>query len=175
MYHDNRWDGIFSRILYDLETGGIRKENDFFFNFTISTNTTARSDCYHKLKNWIPWNPNQHFYDYMRTLASYKYSICPVGNGLDTYRMWESLYLRVIPILLKNKFSDYWCDKIPCVILNDWNELIDIINDMDKLNKFLEFQWDDECNRKMKHWNFTYYQRIMYEDLMACGGNVGNV
>jgi hypothetical protein len=29
----------------------------------------------------------------------YKYVICPRGNGIDTHRVWEALYLGVVPVV----------------------------------------------------------------------------
>ena len=50
--------------------------------------------------------------------------ICPEGNGIDTHRMWEALYLRTIPIIKKNKISNYIKKaKIPVLILNKWSDL----------------------------------------------------
>ena len=38
---------------------------------------------------------------YRRILLNYMFVICPEGNGIDTHRMWEALYLRTIPIIKK--------------------------------------------------------------------------
>jgi len=37
--------------------------------------------------------------DYIRELSTHKYSACPRGNGLDTHRVWESLFVGSIPIV----------------------------------------------------------------------------
>ena len=41
---------------------------------------------------------------YRRILLNYMFVICPEGNGIDTHRMWEALYLRTIPIIKKYDF-----------------------------------------------------------------------
>lgn len=50
---------------------------------------------------------------------------CPVGNGKDTHRVWETLYLDAIPIMLKEdniaSESDW-----PIFMINDWAELVNI-------------------------------------------------
>ena len=61
---------------------------------------------------------------YRRILQNYMFVICPEGNGIDTHRMWEALYLRTIPIIKKNKISNYIKKaKIPVLILNKWSDL----------------------------------------------------
>jgi hypothetical protein len=40
--------------------------------------------------------------EYWMKLASYKYVISPPGNSVDCHRIWESLYLKTIPICLKS-------------------------------------------------------------------------
>jgi hypothetical protein len=49
---------------------------------------------------------------------------CPRGNGLDTHRFWESLYLGALPVLLKRDLLpglEYW----PHITVQDWEEILD--------------------------------------------------
>ena len=81
--------------------------------------------------------------DYFNYLATFNFGICPEGNGIDSHRLWECFYLKVIPIVLNNPFIEKVKNKynLPMIILNDWNELKDIkleYNDFD--NSILDFQ-----------------------------------
>ena len=60
---------------------------------------------------------------------------CPEGNGIDTHRLWEALYLRTIPIVEKNKISDFFIKaKLPVMILNKWSDLSKLNeNDLQKI------------------------------------------
>ena len=61
--------------------------------------------------------------------------ICPEGNGIDTHRMWEALYLRTIPIIKKNMISNFIKKaQIPVLIINKWSDLSKF--DEKKLQKF---------------------------------------
>jgi hypothetical protein len=54
-------------------------------------------------------------------MAEYTYCICPNGNGVDTHRMWEALYLNVVPILLENEFSkNIRTMGYPCILVESW-------------------------------------------------------
>lgn len=45
------------------------------------------------------------FSDYLKELSQYRFCLCVRGNGLDTHRFFESLYLGVIPVILNNKHT----------------------------------------------------------------------
>lgn len=102
----------------------VNKPNIIYFNFNISTNSTKRKLCYDIItsKN-IPNIPNTDYLNYLTILASYKFAICPEGNGLDTHRFWECLYLKVIPICLKNHITEYYSKNFPIVLLDEWNDI----------------------------------------------------
>ena len=112
----------------------VNKPNSIYFNFNITTNTLKRKKCYDVItsKN-IPNLPNTDYLNYLTILSSYKFAICPEGNGLDTHRFWECLYLKVIPICLKNHITEYYSKNFPIVLLDDWNELN--IEKMDEIFK----------------------------------------
>lgn len=40
---------------------------------------------------------------YLITLSGYSHALCPRGNGLDTHRFWEAVYLGVTPIVVDNE------------------------------------------------------------------------
>lgn len=45
------------------------------------------------------------FKEYLKELASHNFCLCIRGNGIDTHRFWESLYLGVIPVIINNKYT----------------------------------------------------------------------
>ena len=83
----------------------IKKNPRILFGFNITNQ--KRIEIKKKLKKidiadeTIGWNS----YFYRRILLRYMYVVCPEGNGIDTHRLWEALYLRTIPIMQKNKIS----------------------------------------------------------------------
>jgi hypothetical protein len=42
---------------------------------------------------------------YVKTLESFRYNLCPRGNGRDTHRVWESLYRGTIPVMIEDQWS----------------------------------------------------------------------
>jgi hypothetical protein len=49
--------------------------------------------------NGIPMSPKKPYIDYLREIGQSIFTICPMGNGVDSHRVWESLYLGSIPIV----------------------------------------------------------------------------
>ena len=108
---------IFHKIRLD---NNIKKDKLIYFFFSLTTHF-SRQECYEKLKNKLEWNRSLSKEEYFIELKRHKYAICPRGNGLDTHRIWECLYLNVIPIMLKRDFIGI--EHLPIIYLNDWSEL----------------------------------------------------
>lgn len=49
---------------------------------------------------------------------------CPRGNGVDTHRFWESLYLGALPVLLKRDSLPGML-KWPHILVNSWDEVVE--------------------------------------------------
>jgi hypothetical protein len=103
------------------------KTQYIYFNFGIHTNQTKRSPCYETLKNDLEWlqpiDPVNNLY----RLKEYRFCICPEGNGVDTHRLWECLYLKVVPIVINTPFTQMLTKyNIPLVVLNEWSDILNI-------------------------------------------------
>jgi len=48
---------------------------------------------------------------------------CPAGNGLDTHRVWEAIYLGAVPVILESEFCGdaTW----PVIVVKNWSELLE--------------------------------------------------
>ena len=70
----------------------------------------------------------------MEDLASSKFVISPRGNGLDTHRIWEALYVGSFPVVKTSSLDPLYAD-LPIVIVQDWTDVTE-----EFLNqKYLEF------------------------------------
>ena len=80
------------------------------------------------------------FRDYLLDLKSHKYSLCPQGNGYDTHRFWESLYMKTIPIVKRTVMTEFWENFFPIILIDDWNDI-----DLEKLKENYEDlnKWDN--------------------------------
>ena len=99
------------------------KQYDVFFNFSLHTNASARNLCYTALlSKGLSFTPTLPLQTYVNVLASHKYVICPPGNGVDCHRIWETLMVGGIPILLRSVFTEIIAEEIPCILLDSWND-----------------------------------------------------
>ena len=102
----------------------VDKTKEIYFNFNISTNVAKRTECFNAIKPLgITWSNNLPYKEYLMELKRHKFAICPDGNGIDTHRFWECLYMNVIPICKKNILAEYYGKFFPIVLLNEWEEL----------------------------------------------------
>jgi hypothetical protein len=50
--------------------------------------------------------------------------VCPPGNGEDTHRLWETLYVGSIPIVKKSINTLFYSD-LPICYVDNWEQLAD--------------------------------------------------
>ena len=114
------------------------KNKNVYFNFNIGTNHLKRQDCYDKLINKLPWLDNVNQSENLRRLVDYKFCICPEGNGADTHRLYEALYLNIVPIVTRYDFIDVLQKyNVPLVVLDKWEDFDETkLHYEDYVNKF---------------------------------------
>ena len=111
-------------ILNKIINENIEKSNLIYFNFKINTNKKIREHCYNIVsKTNIKWYPTTDYKNYLKILKCHKFAICPQGNGIDTHRMWECFYLKVIPICIKCHLTEFYANYFPILLLEKWEDL----------------------------------------------------
>tara|TARA_R110000824_G_C15194056_1_gene675061 strand:- start:554 stop:1369 length:816 start_codon:yes stop_codon:yes gene_type:complete len=66
---------------------------------------------------------------FVENLRRYAFCICPRGNGIDTHRMWEALYMRCIPIVQNFQAHNFnidihnKCAPLPILYVDNWREI----------------------------------------------------
>jgi len=116
-----QWPHGNQQAVWEILNENIPKTKEIFFNFSMTI--PLRERCKEELVPFLEWVPTTDYITYLRTLAQYKYCICIEGNGLDTHRFWECLYLKVIPICVKNEWTNVTKDIFPMILLESWVEL----------------------------------------------------
>jgi hypothetical protein len=100
------------------------KNRLMYANFNVNTNYKQRSYCLKFVPNQFVEN-NVPFQTYLTHTAQSYFSICPLGNGIDSHRIWESLYLKTIPVTERTYNIEYLKSKLnlPIILVDDWSEL----------------------------------------------------
>ncbi len=133
------------------------KEYLLYMNFNIhSGRISERSDAvsYFSKFDWVKYQDNIPEIEYYESLKNSKYSVCPIGAGLDTHRFYESIYFDTIPIIKRNGLSDLH-SKFPCVIVDDWNEInYEFLNNEydNLLKKLIDWKLNNQDWIKIEYW-----------------------
>lgn len=129
-----------------------KKAKSIYFFFEINTNKVKRTSCYNSIIKKLEFLNKISPYENFKRLSEYEYCICPEGNGVDTHRFWEALYLKCVPIVINSPFINIIKKNtnLPMIILNSWDELD--INNLQDYNTF-----DFTNNESNKYLNLDYY------------------
>jgi hypothetical protein len=123
-----------------------------YINHRIQTNFEKRVWIYEHFRDNV-WctidEPNLSLLDYKDKLDKHKFILCPRGNGIDTHRLWESLYHGIIPIV-ENEIHYSCLDDLPVIIVNSFTEITEEFL-IDKLNEFSKKQFNFE-KLKISSW-----------------------
>lgn len=135
-------------------------KNLAYMNFNIATNQSKRAKLSQMFmdKSWITTQMRtngQMFDEYLDNIYNHKFVVCPEGNGMDTHRTWETLYMGTIPIEKRNLNNRFYID-LPICFVEDWEEVTE---------SFLESEY---VRIKSLIWNqsklnFEYWKNRIYE------------
>jgi hypothetical protein len=131
--HGEYWVNINEKLRVLENIKNIPKEElSIYCNFNDYTNPEHRilvkSIC--NKTNFINVEKdNLSYQEYINKCLKYSCAICPIGNGLDTHRVWEMLYCKIIPIIFRVDKSRccQWDKNIKIGIYNDLYEKLPII------------------------------------------------
>lgn len=138
-----------------------KKQNGIYVN--INPNTYSyRKILLEKIQELGNFNlsSSKSYIDYLKELASHRFCLCIRGNGLDTHRFWESLYLGVIPVIINNKTTE--CDNF--------------IRYLVKLDlPFYEIKHDD-LNKMFTQYTRDFFTEELYKKIIKdCNSSMYNL
>jgi hypothetical protein len=110
---------------------------EVYMSFTITKNMEKRSDCYINMREKVVYLPYIDSLHNFWRFSSYQFCVCPEGTGIDTNRIWEAMYLKIVPIVVRNPFvSILEKFNFPIVILESWSDF-----DVEKLPEYKSFDF----------------------------------
>lgn len=102
--------------------------NKGFCQYNPDTYPQERKNLVQRLQNsgidveWFPSINGQYFTRYLFNLKVYKYCFCPRGNGVDTHRIWEAIYMGCIPVVKKHISHDFIDCDLPILFVDEWED-----------------------------------------------------
>ena len=106
----------------------LNHKNLVYMNFNISTYPQERQHVYNLFSNkdWVTTGTTINTLagrtDYLREIKAHNFVLCPRGNGVDTHRLWETLYMGSIPIT-KRDIAYKGFEDLPICFINDWSDI----------------------------------------------------
>jgi hypothetical protein len=131
----------------------LREEFDgsIYVNFSVENNSRVRGELISILKNLkdvkydeFSISDNSRI-SYLDKLRKYSLVPCPEGNGIDTHRLWETLYMGGTPVIIRSDYLPKSLNFLPVIQLNNWNEISD--------RSLMESYWS---KIKDTNYNFSY-------------------
>lgn len=154
----------------------IESSNHKYFASFIGSNThpirnsmieafRGKSDC---LVSGKPWNINvnqQNMNNFLNIMSMSKFSLCPRGYGTTSFRLYESLQLKTVPVYISNDHALPWSDEL------DWKEFCVIIksNQIECIYDILKSISDDEYHLMLER------GKQLYNDYFSLQGVFKNI
>jgi hypothetical protein len=121
---------IYGNIPMMLEVAQTPREikNLVYLNFKVETYPHERQLIQNMFqsKSWVtcgtPVDTFEGRKEFLKEIRNHEFVLCPRGNGVDTHRLWETLYMGSIPIVKNDIAHSEWQD-LPILFINDWNEI----------------------------------------------------
>ncbi len=159
-----------TNIMYTISNTPKMDESTYIYsNFNINTNK-SRQKCYNELKTLNELHKNLILFEdykynlgsrsnFLRKIRNHKFVICPDGNGIDTHRLWETIYMGSIPIVKQNiAFRGF--EDLPIAFINDWTDISTSWCDI-KYNEIMNNKWNLE-KMKIDYW-YNIFKNKMNE------------
>ncbi len=99
-----------------------------YLNVNTSTNPSVRKPVvdFFTGKPWVMSRDHVNTLDgrkrFLMDIRESNFVVCPEGNGVDTHRMWETLYMETIPIVKRSLVHRDWED-LPIYWIDSWDEV----------------------------------------------------
>lgn len=70
--------------------------------------------------------------EYLRGIADHKFVLCPSGNGIESARNWETLYMKRVPVFKDHPYLREMFKDFPALFVKEFDEVTEellIVND----------------------------------------------
>jgi len=185
---DYYWGQLSETLLTGIYLNVDSNPNEFIYaNFNVGSNLGYRPflrnicEQISFINYEDPIEDDNGYQNYYSKMLDHQANFCPIGNGIDTHRIWETLYCKRIPITLNcncNKYpkinqdiiGESWqippqddeyaiytklYSQLPIVILNSYEELID----RPYLQKIIDEKKKQEYNLDLI--DFNYWKKLI--------------
>ena len=147
-----------------IDSQGRTEKTLVLMNFNDKTNPGLRSRVRNLFGNAsfvteLPYFPEPAGYqEYVRGLRSHPFCLAPRGNGIDTHRIWESLYAGCIPVVQNSPAFRDFAD-LPIFFVKRWEDARDESNLATMRDQIYKRTWD------LRKLTISYWYRLICDRL----------
>ena len=124
-----------------------------FKSFRLATYPGERCVIDHLFENQ-PWVYSKYplsMEEYYTAIRNSKFVFCPRGNGFDTHRLWEVLYLGAIPVVRSSYLMNYFAKYLPICLIHSWDQITPELLEYEYERIMKTDTWDPSI-LKMPYW-----------------------
>lgn len=72
---------------------------------------------------WATVAPKLDYPQYLEAIHDHKFVLCPSGNGIESARNWETLYMGRTPVFKRHPYLEEMFKDFPAVFVDDFSEV----------------------------------------------------
>lgn len=121
---ENKEMGDKSLFIEMMNTEKPPPKNLVYMNFDVNTYPSERLEVFNMFKDkpYVTVEHRTEMRKYLTELRSHTFALCPRGNGVDTHRLWEALYMDCIPVVKRDIALEEFYD-MPICFIDSWDEV----------------------------------------------------
>jgi len=139
------------------------KKNNIFISIDFSKHKNRLDLLKLIFKNEIfVFNRYSEHKTFLNEMSKYKFVACPRGTKIDTVLIWECLYVKSIPVLLKTDFSKNLKHLgIPILEVERWEDIL--LFSETELNNFYQLESEKFLNNEFS--SFLFWDKYIKDNL----------
>lgn len=114
-------------------SGELRPSKLLFVAHRSDTGNRASLGEMFKDKDWTTVT-HLPYSEYLHEMMKHKFVLCPSGNGIESARNWETLYMRRVPVFKDHPYLREMFKDFPCLFVSDFS---DVTEELLKENDYL--------------------------------------
>jgi len=74
-------------------------------------------------REWATVSPKLDYEPYLQGIKDHRFVLCPSGNGIESARNWETLYMRRVPVFKRHPYLEEMFKDVPAIFVDEWKEV----------------------------------------------------
>jgi hypothetical protein len=140
----------YNTIINKLAFGVFQKKSKLIYVNHAQRNEARREAyTYFADKTYSTTKHSVGYNQYIQDIVEHQFVLCPDGNGIDTHRLWECLYVGSIPIVFKGINTNFYRN-LPITFIDSYGEITESFL-QNEFTRITNIKWSFE-SLDLKYW-----------------------